>query len=68
MAEVAIDPQQLVTITKHRHINEKKSEALREKWNKVAGRIDLVLMIVFLIANVAVCASLLAVGNSKLNK
>ena len=54
-------------MVRYTHGSEKKSLSLRENWSKVASRIDLILMVIFLIANILVCISLLAIGNSKLN-
>jgi hypothetical protein len=43
-----------------------KSETLREKWSKVAGRLDLMLMMIFLCVNVIICVTVIEIGNGKL--
>ncbi len=50
------------------HLDEKKAENLHEEWTKVAHRLDVYLMVIFLVANVTVCVCLLVIGNSKLNQ
>ncbi len=60
---------EVVDITRNLYMNpgENKSEALRMKWNKVTGRIDLILLVTFSVANAAVCVCFLAIGASKLD-
>jgi hypothetical protein len=74
-AEDKTDPKQLVsnageveTRKKHVKIDEHQPEDLHKEWGKVAGRIDLILMAIFLATNIIISALLLAIGNSKLSK
>uniref|UniRef100_A0A914XH03 Uncharacterized protein n=1 Tax=Plectus sambesii TaxID=2011161 RepID=A0A914XH03_9BILA len=68
------DPKLLVTIRKgtetlnlNINISDMRNESLRDQWSKVTHRLDLFLMIIFLIANVIICVIVMAIGNSKLN-
>jgi hypothetical protein len=74
MQESKKDPKLFVTMKKSAetlnmniNISEMQRESLREKWSKVAGRLDLILMIIFLIANVIICVTVIGMGYSKLN-
>jgi hypothetical protein len=55
------------TINLQINIGENKSEALRKKWSMVANRLDLMLLVIFFVANAIICVWFLVVGNSKLN-
>uniref|UniRef100_A0A914WRR9 Uncharacterized protein n=1 Tax=Plectus sambesii TaxID=2011161 RepID=A0A914WRR9_9BILA len=68
------DPKLLVTIKKgvetlnlNINIDDLRDESLRYRWSKATHRLDLIMMIVFLVINCIIVLVVLLVGNAKLN-
>jgi hypothetical protein len=70
------DPKLLVTLKKgvetlylniNINISEMHRESLREQWAHVAARLDMILMVIFLILNAIILVAVIGIGNSMLN-